>query len=150
MQWLNEISSWHWASFGVLLLILEIMGTAGFLIGTSIAAFIMAALLMIFPDTDWKWQLAIFSSLAIIFSLIYLKRFANFNEKTDHPTLNNRAALLIGKRLQLKEATANGEGRVQVGDTYWKIKSESEIAAGSQVDVISTDGMTLIVKPTES
>ena len=72
MQWLTEISAWHWASLGIILLIMEILGTAGFLIGSAIAAFLMAAIISIAPDLNWKWQLAIFSSTAITFSIIYL------------------------------------------------------------------------------
>lgn len=146
MHWLAEISAWHWASLGIILLILEILGTAGFLIGSAIAAFLMAAIISFVPDMDWKWQLAIFSTTAAIFSLIYLKRFASFNENTDQPNLNNRAALHIGKRYTLSEAMANGQGRIQVGDTFWKISCNEDLQASTQIEVTDIDGMTLIVK----
>ena len=146
MEWINEISAWHWASLAIILLVLEMFGTAGFLIGSSIAAFLMAAIVAISPDIDWKWQLAIFSTSAVIFSLIYLKRFANFNENTDQPNLNNRAAQHIGKRYTLSEAMINGEGRIQVGDTFWKISCDSDLQASTQIEVTDVDSMTLIVK----
>jgi len=150
MEWLNEISAWHWASLAVILLVLEILGTAGFLIGSAIAAFLMSAIIAIFPEIDWKWQLAIFSSMALIFSLIYLKRFANFNENTDQPNLNNRAAQHIGKRYTLSEAIVNGQGRIQVGDTFWKISCDDDLAASTQIEVTAVDSMTLIVKSVET
>lgn len=151
MEWFTDIvhgdiSAWHWASLGVLLLIFEIFGAAGFLIGSAIAAFLMALVLIISPEMDWKWQLAIFSSAAVIFSIIYLKRFAVFNESTDQPTLNNRAAAHIGKRYTLKEDMENGHGRIQVGDTFWKIRSDEDLKAETQIEVTSIDGMTLVVK----
>jgi len=146
MDWLADISAWHWASLGVILLVLEILGTAGFLIGTAIAAFLMSVIISIFPDMDWKWQLAIFSTSAAIFSIIYLKRFANFNENTDQPNLNNRAAQHIGKRYTLNKAIVNGEGRIQVGDTFWKISCENDLQASTQIEVTGIDSMTLIVK----
>lgn len=146
MHWLAEISPWHWASLGVILLILEILGTAGFLIGSAIAAFLMSTVLSIAPDMDWKWQLAIFSTSAVIFSLVYLKRFANFNENTDQPNLNNRAAQHIGKRYTLNEAIVNGQGRIQVGDTFWKISCDEDLQASTQIEVTAIDSMTLIVK----
>lgn len=149
MQWLTEISAWHWASLGIILLIMEILGTAGFLIGSAIAAFLMAAIISIAPDMNWKWQLAIFSSTAIIFSIIYLKRFANFNEDSDQPNLNNRAAQLIGKRYTLNEAIVNGQGRIQVGDTFWKISCDDELQESTSIEVTGIDGMTLIVKRVE-
>jgi inner membrane protein len=149
MQWLTEISAWHWASLGIILLIMEILGTAGFLIGSAIAAFLMAAIISIAPDMNWKWQLAIFSSTAIIFSIIYLKRFANFNENSDQPNLNNRAAQLIGKRYTLNEAIVNGQGRIQVGDTFWKISCDDELQESTSIEVTGIDGMTLIIKRVE-
>lgn len=149
MQWLTEISAWHWASLGIILLIMEILGTAGFLIGSAIAAFLMAAIISIVPDMNWKWQLAVFSSTAIIFSIIYLKRFANFNENSDQPNLNNRAAQLIGKRYTLNEAIVNGQGKIQVGDTFWKISCDDELQESTSIEVTGIDGMTLIVKRVE-
>ncbi len=146
MDWLSEISAWHWASIGILLLVLEILGTAGFLIGTAIAAFLMAAIISIVPDMDWKWQLAIFSISAAIFSFIYLKRFANFNETTDQPNLNDRAAQHIGKRYILDKAIINGQGRIQVGDTFWKVACDEDLAVTSKIEVTAVDSMTLIVK----
>jgi len=150
MEWLNEISSWHWASLAIILLVLEILGSAGFLIGSAIAAFLMAAIIAITPDMNWKWQLAIFSTAAVIFSLIYLKRFANFNEKTDQPNLNNRAAQLIGKRYTLTEAIVNGQGRIQISDTFWKVSCDNDLEATTQVEVTGVDSMTLIVKSVEA
>jgi len=150
MDWFSEISSWHWASLGIILLVLEILGTAGFLIGTAIAAFLMSAIISIFPDIDWKWQLAIFSISAAVFSIIYLKRFANFNENTDQPNLNNRAAQHIGKRYTLKEAIINGQGKIQVGDTFWKISCDDDLAASTKIEVTAVDSMTLIVKASDN
>lgn len=148
MQWLSEISTWHWASLGVILLILEILGTAGFLIGSSIAAFLMALIISINPDLNWKWQLAIFSSSAILFSVIYLKRFANFNEDTDQPQLNKRASLHIGKMISLQTPVINGEGKIQIGDTFWKVKSNDilNLDTGAIIEIVDADGMTLIIK----
>jgi len=97
-----------------------------------------------------EWQLAIFSSSAMIFSLIYLKRFATFNENTDQPNLNNRAAQHIGKRYTLSEAIINGQGRIQVGDTFWKISCDDDLAASTQIEVVGVDSMTLCVKSVET
>lgn len=154
MEWFTDIfhgdiSAWHWASLGVLLLIFEIFGAAGFLIGSAIAAFLMAFILVFVPGMDWKWQLVIFSTAAVIFSIIYLKRFAGFNEQTDQPTLNNRAAVHIGKHYTLKENIVDGRGRIQVGDTFWKLHCNTDLKQGTRIEVTSTDGMALVVKSAE-
>jgi len=146
MQWLYEISAWHWASLGIILLIMEMLGTAGFLIGSAIAAFLMSAIIAMFPELDWKWQLAIFSSTAIAFSVVYLKRFANFNESSDQPNLNNRAAQHIGKFYTLQETIVNGQGRIQIGDTFWKVLCDQDLEASTKIEVTGTEGMTLVIK----
>jgi len=99
----------------------------------------MAAVISIAPDLNWKWQLAIFSSTAITFSIIYLKRFANFNEDSDQPNLNNRAAQHIGKRYTLNEAIVNGHGRIQVGDTFWKVSCDEELQSSIAIEVTGID-----------
>jgi len=146
MEWLTHVSAWHWASLAVILLVFETLGTAGFLIGSAIAAFLMSIIVAVSPNIDWKWQLAIFSSAALVFSLIYLKRFARFNENTDQPHLNNRAAQLIGNRYTLSEAIVNGQGRIQVGDTFWKIHCDEDLAASTKIEVVDADNMSLTVK----
>jgi len=57
MEWLTQISAWHWASLAIILLVFETLGTAGFLIGSAIAAFLMSIVIAIYPEINWNGNL---------------------------------------------------------------------------------------------
>lgn len=137
---------WHWVVLGILLLIAEAMGAGGFLIGLAVAAFLQSVITFSFDAMSWDTQLMVFAFNAIVFTVIYWKFFRNFNEKTDSPEINNRAAHLIGRTVKIEEPIVHGEGRVQIGDSLWKIRCEQELPAGTTIRVASTEGMVLFVE----
>ena len=67
-------------------------------------------------------------------------------KRSDHNQLNNRAAQLIGRIVDVSEPITHGQGRVQIGDTLWKVQTSETIEAGAQVVVVGADGMTLLVE----
>jgi len=149
IEWLTEISAWHWGALGIALLALEALGTGGFLIGAALSAFTTALVLALFPELSWKIYLTLFSLLAVVFTLVYWVKFRAFNEKTDRPMLNDRASHFIGKRYTLQEATANHTGKLQIGDTLWKIHCDIDLPANTEVEVTKTEGMTLWIRACE-
>lgn len=146
MDFFNQLSAWHWVILGVGLLAIEALGAGGFMIGASLAAFAVAILNVIFPSLNWQFQLAIFSFLAVIGTWAYWKRFKKYNQATDSPELNDRARQLVGRTIKLQEPIENGFGRVQIGDTYWKVRCSESVPTDSSVKVIDSEGMTLIVE----
>jgi inner membrane protein len=149
IEWLTDISAWHWSALGIGMLVLEALGVGGFLIGAALSAFTTALSLVFFPELGWKIQLTMFSSLSVVFTLVYWVKFRNFNEKTDQPTLNDRASQFVGKHYTLQEGTKNREGKLKIGDTLWKIRSDKDLLTGTEVEVINTEGMTFLVKACE-
>jgi membrane protein implicated in regulation of membrane protease activity len=145
IELLAGLEVWHWFVFGIMLMVLEIAGAGGFLIGMALAAFFLAALLFVVPALGWPWQLAIFALTSVSVTVLYLKVFRNFNQATDAPLINDRAAQLVGQFITLTEPVHNGEGSVQVGDTRWRVKCEGDLPVGEIVEVADSDGMTLIL-----
>ena len=43
-EWFSELTQWHWLTLGVVLLILEIIGASGFLIGLAVASLVLAGI----------------------------------------------------------------------------------------------------------
>ncbi len=144
MELFNELQPWHWFVIGTALFVLEIFGAGGFLIGIAAAAILMACFTWLMTDISWEWQLILFAVDALVLTFLYMKFFKKFNQQTDSPQLNDRAAQLIGTRFQLED-TINDQGSVQIGDTRWKVTCEGTLAAGSQVSVTGSDGMTLVI-----
>lgn len=142
----DVITTWHWLTLAVVLLILEVLGTSGFLLGIAVAAFAMAGVLALDMLPAWQHQLLLFSLLAVIFTLLYWRVFRRFNDRSSEPLLNDRAAQLIGRRFVLENTLIGGQGRVRIGDTMWKAESESELEAGTSVEVFASEGMTLKIR----
>ena len=65
--------------------------------------------------------------------------------RSDSPKLNDRAAQLVGRQFTL-EKSVEGQEKVQVGDTFWTVESDCNIGSGTQVRVIDTKGMTLVIE----
>lgn len=143
MEFFEALLPWHWIILALVLFAAEALGASGFLIGAAFASLLQGILLFLLPDISWQLQLTMFSFSAIVFSIIYWRYFRAYNQRTDHPMLNDRAAQLIGRTITLDKAIANGEGRIQIGDTSWRVRSDSDLAAGAKVKVVSTEDMVL-------
>ena len=142
------IQPWHWLVFGFALLVIETLGAGGFLIGLAIAAMVQSVIAANFVDLSWDFQLAVFAVNAIVFTVLYWRFFRKFNQKTDAPQINDRAAQFIGRQFELKQALVNGEGKITIGDTLWRVRANENLQQGTQITVKATDGMTLLVEPT--
>ena len=146
LELLNNLEPWHWLSLGLLLLGAEALGASGFLLGTAVAAFLLAVLNAIFAEISWQLQFTLFAFSAIGFSVAYWKYFKEFNNRTDNGKINQRAASLIGRELFIEHDLYGGQGRIQVGDTFWKVTFDGDISKGSKIKVTDADNMSLKVE----
>lgn len=146
MDFLLSLQPWHWLILGLFVLMLELLGAGGFLLGLGIAALLVAALLALVPGLDWHWQFVCFAVLSVVASYWYWKRFRRFNEKTDKPMLNDRVQRLIGRRVLLLTAIAQGSGKVQIEDALWSVTAAQDLPAGTQVLITGAQGMRLQVE----
>ncbi|WP_027859029.1 NfeD family protein [Marinobacterium jannaschii] len=144
---LNDLTHWHWLIIATVLLIAEVSGAAGFLLGLAAAALILAIMLVMEWVVDWQHQLLWYALFSVVFTLLYWVMFRKFNRTTTAPLLNNRAAQLVGRRIVLSDAIEAGEGKVMIGDTYWKVRCETDLAPGARVEVVGSDGMVLLLAP---
>ena len=146
MDFLIELQPWHWLILTFLLLGLEALGASGFLLGSAIASSLLALLLWLGPELSWAWQVAIFAFLSLVCSLGYWKVFRRVNNQSDYPELNNRAAQLVGRVQQLDQDLPAGQGKIQVGDTLWKVRADEPLSQGDHVEIVAYEGMTLILR----
>ncbi|SHI09769.1 NfeD family protein [Ferrimonas marina] len=143
---LASLSPWHWLILALVLMAFEALGTGGFLLGIAIAAAALAALTP-FVELGWASQLALFALGSLLFTVIYWKGFRRFNEQTNRPDLNNRAAQLVGRSFTLEQDLAAGDGHLMVGDTRWRVRSEQPLSQGTLVVVSGYDAMVLLIEP---
>jgi membrane protein implicated in regulation of membrane protease activity len=143
---LAALGPWRWFVFGLVLLGLELVAPGTMLLWLGIAAIIVGMIALAF-DPGWQAELVGFAVLALAAAVLWWRLGRPNNAATsDRPMLNRRAERHIGKVFMLDAPLINGEGRLRIDDTVWRMKGP-DLAVGARVRVIATDGSTLQVVP---
>jgi len=148
---MDEMNHWHWWSLAVLFMVLEVFtpGTYFLFIGISAAA--IGGVVLILPGLDWEYQVFGFAVLAVT-AIVAARNYLRVRPLTsDRPTLNRRGAQYVGRTFTLEEPMVNGQGKIRVDDSTWKIRSASapNLAAGVRVTVTGWEGIELTVEPAQ-
>ncbi|MCH9048106.1 MAG: NfeD family protein [Proteobacteria bacterium] len=145
MDWINDIIYWHWLILAVVLIILEILMPGAYFLWMGVSAAIVGGAMFVFPQMPILVQVLIFAVLSVITVVMY-KSYRKKNPLvTDEPALNRRGEQYIGRNFTLREPIVNGEGKIKVDDTTWKITGR-DIDAGETVRVVAVEGSTLVVE----
>lgn len=142
---------WTWIVLGIGLAIAEIFAPGTLLLWTGVAAvalgFVLAGADMLgFALPGWQAQVLAFIALAVlaVFAGIRLRRRPS--EPLATTDVNLGSARLVGQRVRLETAIADGRGTVRIGDTTWQVMGP-DLPAGSAVRVVGSDGIVLSVEP---
>jgi membrane protein implicated in regulation of membrane protease activity len=141
----DQLHAWHWFVLAVILIVLEVTTTTGFLLGIAFAALALAGILMVVPDLSWDWQFLSFGVLSVVLTLGYRVYFRPDNDASDNPLLNDRAAQMMGKAFVLG-VDLDRSGADMLGDTRWALRSAGRIKQGARVRVVAVEGMVLTVE----
>jgi len=144
----GPVEFWHWWVLGLILLILEIFAPGAFFLWLAIAAGLVGGVLLVLPDLGWQAQLLVFSVLGVVAVVAGRAWLGRHPIGTDQPTLNRRGEQYIGRVFTLDEPVVNGQGKIRVDDTIWKIRSEDS-PAGTRVRINGVDGTVLVADPVE-
>ncbi|RUT64183.1 hypothetical protein CKG00_17555 [Morganella morganii] len=136
---------WFWLCFGGILLILEMLGTGGYLLWSGVAALIVALLTWIMPEINLEWQGIIFAVMTVICAVLW-RNFQRHRQRDDSSSPNQANHKLIGLRAALLTETEEGYSRIRLADGSWRVYSQSALPAGTEVEVIAVDGITLTVR----
>lgn len=143
-------SHFVWWSLALLLAAAEVLMPGYFLLWIGIGAAATGFLVWLLPHLGVLAQAASFTALAFLSCVAYwrwVRPRLQRGEKID-VTLNRRGASLVGRRLVLTEAIREGRGRARVDDGVW-LATGPDLPAGSEVEVISADGVLLKVRPVD-
>ncbi|WP_330983181.1 MULTISPECIES: NfeD family protein [Enterobacterales] len=137
-----------WLSLGGLLLAAEMLGGNGYLLWSGVAGIITGLLVWLLP-LGWEWQGVIFAVLTLLAAWLWWRWLANRVKQQSRADsqLNQRGQQLVGKVFTLEAALNNGRGHVKVGDSSWPVAAEEDFPAGTRVEVIAVEGITLKVRP---
>jgi membrane protein implicated in regulation of membrane protease activity len=70
--------------------------------------------------------------------------FAHHPIETDQPRLNRRGEQYVGRVFTLREPIVNGQGKIRVDDSTWKIQGV-DCPSGTKVRVTGVNGVVLQV-----
>lgn len=145
MDWINDIIYWHWLILAVALIILEILMPGAYFLWMGVSAAVVGGVMFVFPEMQILLQVLIFAVLSVITVAMY-KSYRKKNPLvTDEPALNRRGEKYIGQIFTLTEPIVNGEGKITVDDSTWKITG-SDSNAGETVRVVAIEGSILKVE----
>ncbi|MDF2155936.1 NfeD family protein [Vibrio sp. CAU 1672] len=146
---LDGITFWHWLAFGLVLLAVELLGTAGYCLWLGISALLVGVLLAILP-LSWQLQWLCFVVFSLTTTWLWWRRQWRKDSQDDqHRDLNQKQKQLIGMVVRIDEDFDVGVNRLNVADTTWSARCKQTIPAGTQVKITAVDGITLIVEPVE-
>jgi membrane protein implicated in regulation of membrane protease activity len=148
MAWLEPIVFWHWWILAGILLILELTAPAFFFLWLGIAAAAVGMILLVFPGIPLETQLVLFAISSVV-AIIAWKKYREARPlTTDQPNLNRRGHQYIGRVLTLVEPIVNGDGKVTVDDSTWRVKGP-DLNVGTAVRVTGVDGVIFEVEAAE-
>ena len=136
-----------WLSLGGLLLAAEMLGGNGYLLWSGIAGVVTGLLVWMLP-LSWEWLGTLFAVLTLLAAWLWSRWLRNRvkRQKPADAQLNQRGQQLLGRRFTLETALVNGRGHVRVGDSSWPVIADEDLAAGSKIEVVAVEGITLRVR----
>ena len=139
-----SLGAWSWIILGLVLIGIELIAPGIFFLWLGLAA-IATGLLDAALDLSWQAAFIVFALLAV--AAVVAGRFVT-RSKTQpqqaEPYLNQRGQALVGRVFTLETAIKDGEGRIRVDDSSWRVTGADRFA-GAKVRVVRIEGATIVV-----
>lgn len=148
VDWLTSLTWWQWLVGAFVLAALETLLPGAVMIWFAISAALIGMLLVVLP-LPWQWQWVLWAVLGVVAMVAYRNYRRGRPDYTEAPTLNQRGQQYVGQVFVLVEPIENGQGKVRVGDTVWKVAGPA-LDVGTAVRVTGSDGAILLVERVES
>jgi hypothetical protein len=142
MELFTSLTYWQWWVIAIIFIILEMFAPGAFMLWLGIAAAIVGIILAVLPSMAWEVQYTLFAIISVLSIIAWKKMQMRHPRETDQPALNRRGHQYLNRVFTLDEAVVNGQGKIKVDDTTWKIEGD-DCPAGSKVKVVGVDGVIL-------
>ncbi|WP_262965328.1 NfeD family protein [Methylobacter psychrophilus] len=136
---------WYWWVIALILLVVEILAPGFFFLWMAISGVVTGALVLLIPVITINMQVLIFSVLSVVTIILWKLYGKKYPITSDHPLLNKRGTQYIGRVFSLYEPIKNGEGKIKVDDSIWKVHGE-DCDINTQVKVIAIRGTVFDVE----
>lgn len=149
---IRELGPWSWHVLGLVLLGLEILAPGTFFLWFGVAALLVGTLAL-FVDYSWQVEVILFIAIAVACLVVGRRLMARGGDRDEaeegDPGLNRRGQRYVGRTFLLGEPIEQGNGRLAVDDTVWRIHGP-DLPAGARVRVIEVDGAVLNVEAADA
>jgi len=97
---------------------------------------------------NWAWQGALFAVLTLTAAWLWWRWLSRQvrRQKPADARLNQRGQQLVGMQFTLDSALVNGRGHMRVGDSSWPVIADKDLSAGTKVEVVAVEGITLRIR----
>ncbi len=136
---------WNWWVLALVLLVIELLAPGFFFLWMATSGFITGLLLLLIPGISVEIQVLFFSVLSVAAITVWKLYGKQHTIATDHPLLNKRGAQYIGRVFSLYKAIENGEGKIKVDDSIWKVHGQ-DCTINTKVKVIAIRGTVFDVE----
>jgi membrane protein implicated in regulation of membrane protease activity len=140
----TSLGAWTWIILGIVLIGLELLAPGVFFIWLGLAAIVTG---LIDAALGLSWQVASLAFAALSVAAVLVGRSLmrpSLQPDTGADRLNQRGQSLIGQVFTLETPIKDGEGRIRVGDSSWRVTGADRFA-GAKVRVVRVEGATLVV-----
>jgi membrane protein implicated in regulation of membrane protease activity len=140
-----SLGPWAWIILGLVLIGLESLAPGVFFIWLGLAA-LVTGLIDAALNLSWQASALVFAVLSVA-SVLLGRAITRTKAQPDTQAnfLNRRGETLIGQVFTLEMGIENGEGRIRVGDSSWRVVGPDR-PAGAKVRVSRVEGSTLVVE----
>jgi membrane protein implicated in regulation of membrane protease activity len=138
------LGAWAWIILGLLLIGVELLAPGAFFLWLGLAA-IVTGLLDAALGLSWQASSLLFALLCV--AAVILGRAVTRSRTQDEPQadmLNRRGHSLVGRVFTLETPIKDGEGRIRIDDSSWRVTGADRFA-GAKVRVVRIEGSTLVV-----
>ncbi len=139
---------WYWWVLAVVFLVIEILAPGFFFLWMAVSGCITGIMVWLVPSISVDVQIFIFSILSVITITAWRLYAKKHPIETDQPLLNKRGAQYVGRVFNLYEPIENGQGKIKVDDTIWKVHGE-DCDIHTKVKVIASRGTVFDVEAVE-
>lgn len=138
------LGAWAWIILGVVLIGVELLAPGSFFLWLGLAA-IVTGMLDALLGLSWQAAALLFALLSV--GAVILGRYVTRSKtqpEMEAAPLNQRGQSLVGRVFTLETPIKDGEGRIRVDDSSWRVTGADRFA-GAKVRVVRVEGSTLVV-----
>ncbi len=145
MEFLEQAEFWHWWIAAIVFVVIETFAPGAIFLWMGVAAGIVGLILLIFADLGWEYQFLIFALVTVVTAVGWRAYLRRHPTESDRPSLSRRGEQYVGRTFTLEDAIVNGQGKITVDDSTWKIEGD-DLPAGTKIQVTGVEGTVLKVE----